>query len=281
VIASPGDLARAGDLARSRGLRLGTPLHVAAETVSTNDDAKAGARAGAPHGATWVAEAQRAGRGRQGRAWFGAAGESLLFSVLLRVPCTPARVPALALACGLAVRDAVAAALGEEVDAEASVVTVKWPNDVLVFGKKVAGVLVESAVAGSRVEHVVVGCGINVYTREWPEELRPLATSLALARDAMTGAPPARPELDRAAILVDVLAGLDRDAERVLHRGIEHLHARLTRHDALAGREVEGDAIGRGVARGIDAEGRLRVELPDGTTRAVVAGEVRAVISHA
>ncbi len=279
MTAPSSDLSRVGELARARGLRLGAPLHISAETASTNDDAKAGARAGAPHGATWVAEVQRAGRGRQGRSWFGVGGESLLFSVLLRVPCSPARVPVLALACGLAVRDAVAAALGEDPAAGESVAKVKWPNDVLVFDKKVAGVLVESAVLGSRVEHVVVGCGINVYTREWPDELRPLATSVAAARDAAglgAGA-----SLDRAAILVDVLAGLDRDAERVLHRGIEHLHARLSLHDALRGREVSGDAIGRGVAQGIDAEGRLRVELADGTVRAVAAGEVRVTPSGA
>lgn len=260
-------LARAAIAAR--GLPLGAQLVWQDETTSTNDEAKAGARAGAPHGAVWVAEAQSAGRGRQGRSWFGAPGESLMFSVLLRTNAEPRRVPPLALACGLAVRDAVSRALGEDAAAP-SRARVKWPNDVLVDGRKVAGILVESAVQGARVEHVIVGCGINVHTREFPEELSELATSLAIA--AGEGRP-----LSRAEVLADVLEALSRDAELVLHKGLAHLLARLAEHDALFGREVEGDGIGRGTAQGIDADGRLRVALSDGTVRAVSAGEVRLV----
>src|SRR3977135_1432615 len=102
------DLARAAALVAERGGELGKPRHLLAETTSTNDEAKLGAKRGAPHGATWVTERQTAGRGRQGRAWWAGAGEALLFSVLVRDALTPARLPSLALVAGLAVQFAVA-----------------------------------------------------------------------------------------------------------------------------------------------------------------------------
>ncbi len=264
------DLARVADALRARGGRLGEPLHMLVETGSTNDDAKAGARAGAPHGAVWIAESQTRGRGRQGRAWVSPMGESLLFSVLLRVSCAPARVPPLSLVCGLAVRDAVARALGER-DGERALV--KWPNDVVVRDRsgagwrKVAGVLVESALAGAKVEHVVVGIGVNVHTRDFPEELAAIATSVA--REAAS--PP-----DRAELLADVLASLERDVEQVAHRGLGAVHGRLAAHDALAGRAVEGDdGVLAGTACGIDPDGRLLVRRADGAIARVASGEVR------
>jgi BirA family biotin operon repressor/biotin-[acetyl-CoA-carboxylase] ligase len=272
------DLADAPRLFTARGLRLGAPLSVAFETGSTNDDAKEGARAGAPHGAVWVAEAQTRGRGRQGRAWQSPPGENLLFSVLLRVACPPSRVPQLSLACGLAVRDAVARAIEDDVD-----VLVKWPNDVLVRRReegrtvlrKVAGILVESSVSAGgatlpRTSHLVVGVGLNVRTRAFPSEL-PLATSIAIERAARGR----EAEVSRAAVLADVLAGLDADVELVAHRGLglARVRARLAAHDALAGREVEVEGA-RGTAEGIDDEGRLLVRTASGETVRVTSGEV-------
>jgi BirA family transcriptional regulator, biotin operon repressor / biotin---[acetyl-CoA-carboxylase] ligase len=258
------DLARVRESIAARGITLGAPLTIAEETASTNDDAKEGARAGAAHGATWLAESQTAGRGRQGRAWLSARGENLLFSVLLRLRCPPARVPPVSLACGLAVRDAVARSLGSS---RADDVLVKWPNDVLIGGKKVAGVLVESALSGAKVEYVVVGVGINVLMREVPEALSSLATSIALEGGT---------DLDRAEILADVLTGLDRDVELVAHRGLGLIHARLARHDALSGHDVETmDSSLQGTACGIDLEGHLLVRTTDGAVTKVASGELR------
>lgn len=265
------DLEHVARAIAERGGRLGAPLSIEDETTSTNDDAKAGAKAGAPHGAVWLAESQRAGRGRQGRAWVSPRGENLLFSVLLRVTCPPARVPPLSLVAGLAVRDAVAKAVG---DASAERVLVKWPNDVVVRDedgslRKLAGILIESSVSGMKVDHVVVGIGINVHTRDFPEELSAIATSIA--RESSGGVPP-----DRAEILADVLANLDRDAEHVAHRGLGLVHARLEKHDALRGHQVESDDGGLGgTAEGIDLEGRLRVRTSAGEIVTVAAGEVR------
>jgi len=254
------DLERANDVIAERGIRLGKPLHIVEETTSTNDDAKDAARSGALHGALFIAESQTKGRGRQGRTWLAQRGENLLFSIVLRIPCAPARVPPLSLVVGLAVRDAIARALPEKR------VQVKWPNDVVIDKKKIAGILIESAVAGSKVDHLIVGIGINVHARSFPEELAPIATSIALEGG----------QVERAEILADVLAGIDRDIEHVAHRGLGIVHARLTEHDALANARVES-ADGEGIACGIDLDGRLRVRRPDGTIIAVSAGEVRIV----
>jgi BirA family biotin operon repressor/biotin-[acetyl-CoA-carboxylase] ligase len=264
------DLKRAPALVQERGSQLGRPMHVLALTTSTSDEAKRAAKEGAPHGATWVAEQQTAGRGRQGRAWESPHGENLLFSVLLRVTCPPSRIPPVALVAGLSVRDAVArAAPGVDV-------RIKWPNDVLVEGKKIAGVLVEAVTMGSRVEAVIVGIGLNVHTRAFPGALEGRATSVALiAKD-----PP-----DRAELLADILATLDRDAHIVVGRGLGLLRPRLEASDALRGKRVKSDAgdaakgatVDEGVACGIDDEGRLLVKRDDGVIARWSAGEVHLV----
>jgi BirA family transcriptional regulator, biotin operon repressor / biotin---[acetyl-CoA-carboxylase] ligase len=254
------DLALAAEAIAARGGDLGKPLHLLAITSSTSDEARRAAKAGAPHGATWVAEEQTAGRGRQGRAWVGRRGESLLFSVIVRTRCPPARLPQLALVAGLAVRDAAARAL-PGVD-----VRIKWPNDVVVGRKKLAGILVESTLAGRDVEALVVGVGVNVHTREFPEEIAARATSISLLR---TGPPH---DL-RSQVLADILHGLSRDLVLVAGRGLGLVHARLAAADALRGERVASEA-GAGRAEGVDPEGRLLVRTDDGALARWSAGEV-------
>jgi BirA family biotin operon repressor/biotin-[acetyl-CoA-carboxylase] ligase len=193
-------------------------------------------------------------------------GENLLFSVLLRVAGPAQRLPLIALVAGLAVAEAVERA------APGARVGIKWPNDVLVTiegdrRRKVAGVLVETSMAGDAIESVVVGIGVNVHTRAFPEELAEIATSVA----CVAAAPP-----DRAELLADILEGLGRDAGVVLAMGLGPVHGRLARRDALLGRAVASEQ-GRGVARGIDLEGRLVVEGADGARSAWSAGEVHLV----
>ncbi|MCL2779372.1 MAG: biotin--[acetyl-CoA-carboxylase] ligase [Polyangiaceae bacterium] len=269
------DLEHAADVLSARGGRLGARLIMVDETVSTNDDAKRGAKDGANHGTVWLAESQSGGRGRQGRRWLSARGENLLFSVLMRVACAPFRLPPVSLACGLAVRDAVAATLGDDAS-----VLVKWPNDVLIKhpsdgrARKVSGILVESAIVGGHTQHIVVGVGINVHTRMLPEEISSIATSVAIERTArgFEGAP------DRASILADVLASLDRYVEHVAHQGLGLVYDQLLRYDAMAGREVQSDAGDvRGTACGIDLDGRLLVRTAESEVVAVSAGEVRMI----
>ncbi len=249
----------------ANGARLGTPLTVEACVVSTNDLAKSAAKNGAAHGATWVAEEQTGGRGRQGRTWVSPRGENLLFSVLLRPSCRHERVPLTAVVAGVCVAEALVA---RGLDAR-----VKWPNDVLVGGRKIAGILVEAVTRGTKLEAIIVGMGVNVHTRDMPPEIAARATSCALAG--------AR-DVDRGALLADILARLEREVEHVLARGLGLLHARLTKLDALAGARVmtrrEDGQDEAGVARGIDDEGRLIVLRDDGVTTTWVSGEVHLAL---
>ena len=257
------DLGRAAEAIAARGGGLGRPLHLLSETSSTNDEAKRAARLGAPHGSTWVTESQTAGRGRQGRSWISPRGENLLFSVLIRSSGPAARLPLVSLVAGLAVAEAIERA------APSAGVRIKWPNDVVVATdagplRKVAGILVETSMTGDAVDAIVVGVGINVHTRTFPEELAELATSVTLLSHA-----PA----DRAEILADALEGLDREVGVVLAMGLGPVHARLSTRDALQGRRVKSER-GEGTALGIDLEGRLVVAEAKGARVTWSAGEV-------
>lgn len=251
------DLKRAADLIRERGLAIGSPLEILEETTSTNDVAKRAAKNGAAHGTTFVADSQTAGRGRQGRAWLSQHGDSLLMSVVLRVSCPPSRLPPLSLVAGLAACDAIA----PDVTVTPKL---KWPNDVWLDGKKVAGVLVEASLAGDRVESVIVGVGINVHARAFPDELKSIATSVALHSESQP---------DRALILARLLEALDRDMAPVAQHGLGLVHARIAAVDALRGSVVRGE-LGEGIADGIDIQGRLRVVRENKPIDAWVAGEV-------
>jgi BirA family transcriptional regulator, biotin operon repressor / biotin---[acetyl-CoA-carboxylase] ligase len=220
--------------------RLGTPrLHLRA-TTSTNDRARALAAAGAPHGTLVTAAEQSAGRGRQGRTWSAPPGRALLMSLVLR---SPDRMLPLA----------AAVAVAEAAGAEAAI---KWPNDVLLGGRKVAGILAE---ARPQDGWAVLGIGMNVAVRieELPDELRGTAATLGLeARDLDT-------------VLGRVLAALERSFALDHAALLDAWRAR----DALLGREVSW-ADGSGRAAGIDGEGRLVVRLPAGGSVALESGEV-------
>jgi BirA family transcriptional regulator, biotin operon repressor / biotin---[acetyl-CoA-carboxylase] ligase len=219
---------------------LGAPhLHLR-ETGSTNDRARELASAGAPHGTLVTTDHQVAGRGRQGRTWASPARRALLMSLVLREV-----TPLLTIAAGVAVADAVGAGA-----------SIKWPNDVLLDGRKVAGILAE---ARPREGWAVLGIGINVALRpdDFPPDLRDRAGTLGRA-----------PE-DVPVVLAVVLAALERRLAQPADRLLDAWRAR----DALAGRVVAWDG-GRGTADGIDEDGRLRVRLDAGATTVLDAGEV-------
>jgi BirA family transcriptional regulator, biotin operon repressor / biotin---[acetyl-CoA-carboxylase] ligase len=221
-------------------LSLGYPrLHVR-RTDSTNERARSLAAAGAPHGALVTAAEQTAGRGRQGRTWTAPPNRALLLSLVVRVD-EPALVP---LAAGVAVAEAV----GEGA-------RIKWPNDVLVGGRKVAGILVEGR---PQEGWAVLGIGLNVAIRpeDLPPELRATAGTLGL-----------EPE-DLDPILARVLAAL----ERWLDAGRDAVIAAWRDRDALEGERIEW-SDGAGKAVGIDDAGRLLVGTSSGTV-ALDAGEV-------
>jgi BirA family transcriptional regulator, biotin operon repressor / biotin---[acetyl-CoA-carboxylase] ligase len=220
--------------------RLGRPrLHLRA-TTSTNDRARDLAQAGAPHGTLVTAAEQTAGRGRQGRTWTAPPGSALLVSVVLRDP--PALLPL-----------AAALAVAETAGANARI---KWPNDVLLDGRKVAGILAEGRPHDG---WAVLGVGLNVALRidDLPPELRDTAGTLGLEPADL------EPTLERLLAALERTLALDETALLEAYRA----------RDALRGREVSW-TTGRGRAGGIDGEGRLVVELPEGRRTALSAGEV-------
>jgi len=247
-------------LAKQRGLALGTPLVSVRVTESTNDLALEAGRSGAAHGATFVAEEQTRGRGRRGRLWSSPPGQNLTFSTLLRPKLEPERASSLTLAIGLAVRDVVAARV-------AAAVGVKWPNDVVVHGRKVAGILVESQLVGGRISALVAGIGLNVSMRELLPEIAEIATSLALLGAS---------DLEREPLLCDVLAELDRRVRVHETAGLPALLDELRAHDALLGRRIRVETA-TGVARGIDATGALLLENERGEIRPIVSGTVEVM----
>ena len=223
-----------------KAARLGRPrLHLRA-TTSTNDRARELAQAGTPHGTVVTAAQQTAGRGRQGRTWSAPPGRALLVSVVLRDP--PALLP---LAAALAVAE-VAGAHAQ----------IKWPNDVLLDGRKVAGILAEGRPQDG---WAVLGVGLNVALRieDLPPQLHATAGTLGLEPADL------EPTLER---LLDAL-------ERAVALDEATLLGAYRARDALRGREVTWTA-GHGRAAGIDGTGRLVVELPDGGRTALSAGEV-------
>jgi BirA family transcriptional regulator, biotin operon repressor / biotin---[acetyl-CoA-carboxylase] ligase len=210
-------------------------------TDSTNERARELAAAGAPHGTLVTADEQRAGRGRQGRVWTAPAQSAVLMSVVLRDVSET-----LPLAAAVAVCEAL------PVEAQ-----IKWPNDVWIEGRKVAGILVE---ARPQEGWAVLGIGLNVTTSDFPAELAPTATSLALA-----GAPLS---------VEDALARLLAALTHWLPRPPSEVLAAWRSRDALLGRSVRWEDGGReGVARGIDPSGALIVETRAGQVT-LDAGEV-------
>ena len=230
--------------------RLGRPYLWSETSPSTQDVLRDAELA---EGAVAVTEHQTAGRGRAGRRWEDAPGTALLLSVLLRPP-DPVGAPQLSLVCALAVAEAVEATTG-------LAAKVKWPNDVLVDGRKVAGILLEGHEGA-----VVCGIGVNVSQSEetLPRDTRTRPASLG----GLTGR-----EQDRAALLVLLLERLEARYDIWLEGGLAPLLPELDRRNALRGREVR---VGEhaGTAGPIAGDGRLSLPRPDGTTVLVASGEV-------
>ena len=234
---------------------IGSSIHRLDVVDSTQSMLARLARAGAPDGTVVTARHQTGGRGRRGRAWWDAPGESLLLSVLLR-PAVPAgHVSQLSLVAALAVTDALAAAgvMGR----------IRWPNDVLVGGSKISGILPD-AVCGTdgRVEHAIVGIGINLDQRFFPRELAGQATSLRL----LTGR-----AHDSAHVEAAVLTALGVRYDAWLSEGFGALRDAWRSRSSTIGTRVGLPDGGDGVAVDVDGDGALLVDLGDGTLTRVVA----------
>ena len=241
---------------------------------STNALALEAAQAGAPHGSVWVADEQTAGRGRGGHGWHSTAGDGLYVSVLLRPEMALLDALWLSLATGLAAQSAIAAVTGLVAD-------IRWPNDLLLGGRKCGGVLVETSVVASQsdvpamLRYAVIGVGVNVNHESFPVELAEVATSLRRA----SGRTWAREE-----VLVEFLRALEREIgllETEL-RERSKVNRLLERFAAASGwvrgKRVRVDESGgyTGVTDGLDARGFLRVAGDDGQLHTVLSGGVRS-----
>ena len=262
----PPDVARALERVAVRAGGLGCRIHWLASTSSTNDVAARLAESGAEEGTAVVAEMQTAGRGRYGRAWFSPPGAGLYVSIVVRPDAgisneeNPAAL--LTLASGVAIAEAVRAVTGLPAH-------IKWPNDVLIGGRKLAGILAESAVQGGRLQFIVVGFGVNLQPAAYPPELASRVTSI----EAETSRP-----ADRALMLAEIIAALgERYADLRAGRFDAILSAWRQLASSLPGAHVEWDSpagLVRGRAEDIDRHGALLVRVGETVVR-VVAGELR------
>jgi BirA family biotin operon repressor/biotin-[acetyl-CoA-carboxylase] ligase len=234
-------------------------------TGSTNDDAGVLARDGAPEGTVVLADAQTAGRGRLGRDWVSRPRLNLYASLLLRPKIAPADAPQLSLVAGVAVAHAL-----ERVGLEPGI---KWPNDVLIDGRKVCGVLTEIEAEADMVGSVVVGIGVNLNSErdDFPEELQDRAVSVLMA----TGA-----KVNRAFFVATLLECFERAYERWRDGGFGPLKDDWERRATLLGKPVEvaaASATTTGICVGIDSDGALLLKGDDNEVRRVIAGDVTLV----
>jgi BirA family biotin operon repressor/biotin-[acetyl-CoA-carboxylase] ligase len=237
------------------------------ETIdSTNRVALELARDGAEHGTTVVAEGQTAGRGRLGRSFFSPPYLNLYTSLVLRPTLATAEAPTWILAAASAVAEAIA-----ETVQDPGAVEIKWPNDVLLGGRKTCGILMELGAEASRVAFLVLGIGVNlnVDRAAFPEEFRALATSLA----SHTGR-----RVDRVAFARRLYERLEGTLDACAKGGFAAVRGGFEARFRMPGRRVrvqELDGSARvGVALGIDADGALRIRRDDGREQRVVAGDV-------
>ena len=236
-------------------------------TGSTNEDAARMAEE-LPHGAVIVADAQTAGRGRRGRSWVSAPGENLYFSLLLKPDFAPEQASMLTLVMALAVAQGIEAVCGD-VRKEAPGVQIKWPNDIVIGGRKVCGILTEMQAVPGSIRHVVIGVGININQAVFEEEGLMHASSLYLA----TGR-----QIDRQGLLAEVLCRFETlyaaFCQAASLKPILKAYQDRLVNQGKEVRVLEPQGAYEGIALGVDEQGQLLVQRADGSVEAVYAGEV-------
>lgn len=241
---------------------LGQHIKFLDEIDSTNNEVRRMAEQGAPEGSLVVAEIQTAGKGRRGRSWSSPKGSGIWHSFLLRPDFAPEHASMLTLLAAMAVRKSVWEVTGLEA-------LIKWPNDIVVNGKKICGILTEMSTEEDSIRYVVVGIGINANTPDFPEEIQETATSLLLE----LGHP-----VHRAALINGVMCAFE-EYYSIYRKTLDMSILKETYNQELVNveREVKVLAPGgdyTGISHGINEVGELLVELPDGTIREVNSGEV-------
>ncbi len=247
---------------------LARTYHHQTTAASTNDLALQMAARGAPHGTVVAAETQTAGRGRRHRPWFSAEGKGLTFSAVLRPDLPPQAAPQTTLVAAAAVAKTLRSLYG--LDA-----AIKWPNDVLIHGKKAVGILTEMQCDPDRVRFLVTGIGINVNetAADLPSQTRYPATSIALE----LGGP-----VDRKQLFAVILHSLENEWDRYFSGRFIELLEELEGFSAVLGRRVEVDCSGevlRGVAQGFTPQGALRILCDDGKETVIWVGDITQVLT--
>lgn len=240
----------------------GRPLHFFQELGSTNIQAKLEAEEGAAEGTLVIADMQTAGRGRRGRTWSSPAGVNLYFTLILKPSYGTEQASGVTLVMALA----VAAGIRETCGVRAKI---KWPNDIVVNGRKVCGILTEMSVEKNVIRYVVIGVGVNVGLQEFPREVADTATSL----QAECGR-----EVSRDTLTENITASFEKYYESFLLQGdlsgvlAEYNSLLVNRGEKVRVLDPKGEY--QGLAHGINSRGELLVEQEDGSVAEVYAGEV-------
>lgn len=242
-------------------MKLGHTILRFERVASTNDVAKDLATSGAPEGLCIIGREQTAGRGRQGRSWSSPAAEGLYLSVILRPDIAAANAAIITLAAAVAVAETLQ--LDYQVPAD-----IKWPNDVLTSGRKISGILIESAIESDKLQYAVLGVGVNIAQQSFAAEIAGTATSLLLETgEAISPEDFAKPLLER----------LESWYKLAIVRA-DQVIARWEELSSYArGRKVRVESSARsvvGFTKGLTPHGALRVELANGEIREIVSGEV-------
>jgi len=239
---------------------LGKRIYHFFKTDSTNSVAMALGEQGEPHGTLVIAEEQTAGRGRAGHSWHSEKTNGIYMTLLLRPPISPQIAPLITLTTGLAARDAILEQIGLAPD-------LRWPNDLLLGGKKFCGILTEMNAEPDQIHFVAVGIGINVNHEKVPKELSAIATSLRIETH--------RPQ-SRIEIIARLLRHLDSYYNRFIHEGPGPILASFSEVSSYArGKRVRIETPHEtytGTTEGLDPSGLLRVRREDGRILPVIAG---------
>ncbi len=240
---------------------IGREIHLHSEVVSTNTSAMEMASRGAPEGTVVIAEKQTGGKGRLGRKWISPKG-NLYLSVILRPAIPTHKAPLITLMGAVA----VASAIRKKCELRAAI---KWPNDILLSGKKCGGLLTEMSAEPDRIKHIVLGIGVDVNMKisELPVEIRQMTTTISAEKGE---------KIDRSPLLQQVLAELDRWYQVFLQNEAGVLKEWKELNMTIGSRvTVSGTGeILEGTAQDIDNEGRLILKLDNGSVRQAAAGDV-------
>jgi len=248
----------------------GRSLRILEQTGSTNDDARADALSGAAPGHVVLADEQSSGRGSQGSAWQSPRGQDLYVSIVTRPAVSLHSLPPLTLAVGVGVAHAVEEIMRAQAGAsDALRAQVKWPNDVWLDRKKVAGVLVEASTIGAETSAVIIGIGLNVNRVAFDEALCGQASSLRLSG-------PHRTELDRERALCTLLAAVERWVDVFSHSGPEAIALAIDERLALRGARVTL-GTSEGTLLGVASSGAVRLQAPTGEVAEHISGRLQAV----